>query len=387
MRPDAMQLLPLETAALESWLAAGCGTTGAPVKGVLALLPAAEAARLPLLQQVCREAGVALFGGLFPKLVAGDALLDSGAWLLALPEAPHGFLAGCDDSDVEQAGAALAQAALAAAGAAACVAPAARPTLLLVFDGQLARIGSVVEQAYLQLDGRMRLLGVNAGSESFGPMPCLFDARRCIAGGVLGVLLPEAMRAALGLQPTSGNELYTVTASAANRVASINGRPAFDVYRELVGRDHGVELSADNFYRHAVHYPLMVLRGDNQMLYRIPVRLEDDGAITCIGEIPQYSLLSVVKSPAPGQMQCVPMLGQALQPQPAAGQLVVFYCAGRRQYMGEAYRDELRQLQQELQPAVQAGALTLGEIGNTNSWGYPLFYNGALVALGWDLGA
>lgn len=30
-----------------------------------------------------------------------------------------------------------------------------------------------------------------------------------------------------------------------------------------------------------------------------------------------------------------------------------------------------------------AGALTLGEIGSTNAWGYPMFHNACLVGLTW----
>lgn len=385
MTPDVMRRLPLEAAALRDWLDAGCGVDAAPVKGVVALLPAAQAEHVPLLQQLCRQAGVTLLGGLFPRLIDGAELVEDGAWLLALPQAPAGFLLPSLADDPRQAGDALAAAAQQAVASVAASDEAARSTLLLIFDGQLTRIGSLVEQAYLQLDGRLRLLGINAGSDSFAPLPCLFDAEHFTGGGVVGLLLPDTVRGSLSLQPARLDELYTVTASSDNRVASINARPAFEVYRELVARDYGIALTAGNFYRHAVHYPLAIARGDGQVLYRIPVKLEDDGAITCIGEIPQYSLLSVQQAPAPEDMHCVAMLARSLQPQRPGGQLLAFYCAGRQLRLGEAANAELVQLQQQLQPACQAGALVLGEIGNTNNWGYPLFYNGALVGLGWDL--
>lgn len=383
MRPDAMRRLPLEAGAVESWLAAGCGPAQAPVRGVVAILPAAETARLPVLQQACRQAGVALLGALFPRLIDGDALVDEGAWLLALPQVPAGFLIERLEDDALQAGDQVAEAARTAL--AGVEGPAADPRLLLVFDGQLPRIGSIVEQAYLQLDGRLQLLGVNAGDGSFTAVPCLFDSQRFIGSGVIGLLLPAPVHSALGMQPAAVTELYTVTASQDNRVDCINGRPAFEVYRELMAREHGIALTSSNFYEHAVHYPLALLRGDDQVLYRIPVALEPDGAITCIGEIPQFSLLSVLHAPAPEQMQCMDLLAQGLQPQQADGQLLVFYCAGRCQQFAGGHARELALLQQRLAPKVQAGALTLGEIGNTNGWGYPLFYNGALVGLGWNL--
>lgn len=385
MTLDVMQRLPLEPAVLTDWLAAGCGADAAPIKGVVALLPAAQAHHVPLLQQLCRQAGVCLLGGIFPRLVDGEQLVEDGAWLLALPQSPAGFLLPTIADDPQLGGDALARAAEQAMASLAPASQATRSTLLLIFDGQLARIGSLVEQAYLQLDGRLRLLGINAGSDTFAPVPCLFDTERFTGGGVVGLLLPDSVRGGLSLQPATINELYTVTASQDNRVASINARPAFEVYRELVERDYGITLTAENFYQHAVHYPLAILRGDDQVLYRIPVKLSDDGAITCIGEIPQFSLLSVQQAPALVDMHCVTLLARSLQPQRPAGQVLVFYCAGRQQHFKDASRQELAQLQDELQPSCQAGALVLGEIGNINNWGYPLFYNGAVVGLGWDV--
>ena len=227
-------------------------------------------------------------------------------------------------------------------------------------------------------------MGVNAGCDSFQPMPCLFDADSVIGNGVLGLLLPEEVSTGLSLQPAQLNELFTVTASVDNRVASINGRPAFDVYRELVARDYGVDLHAGNFYEHAVHFPMAIVRGDRQALYRIPVRLEDDGSITCIGEIPRYSLVSILKAPEPADMGCTGQLAAAM-PRASSGQLLTFYCAGRSLHFGPQCHHELNRLGQLFQPACHAGALVLGEIGNTNSWGYPLFYNGAIAGISWEL--
>ena len=384
MTLDAMERVCLEANALDAWLSVGIGKEAVPIKGVLALLPLAQADRLPLLQQACQRAGAQLIGAIFPALIDGAALVHEGAWLLGLPQQPVSFLLPDLEQDPQAAGNRLADAARQAMDVLAQRGDSPRGTLLMVFDGQLTRIGSLVEQAYLALDGRLRLMGVNAGSDSFKPMPCLFDAQTVIGNGMLGLLLPDTVMTGLSLQPAQLNELFTVTASVDNRVASINGRPAFDVYRELVARDYGVDLHAGNFYEHAVHFPMAIVRGDRQALYRIPARLEDDGAITCIGEIPRYSLVSVLKAPALADMACTDQLATAMPVSPA-GQLLTFYCAGRSLHFGQGCHQELDRLQHLLQPACHAGALVLGEIGNTNSWGYPLFYNGAIAGVGWEL--
>jgi len=68
-------------------------------------------------------------------------------------------------------------------------------------------------------------------------------------------------------------------------------------------------------------------------------------------------------------------------------EMVLFYCAGRRLHLGlDAAAGELSEFGQLSRAAAMAGALSLGEIGSSLRWGYPLFHNATLVAMGWDKG-
>src|SRR5690242_20276429 len=59
---------------------------------LLALLPEPEKGHVADLQRLCREAGVALSGALFPQLIHDGALWDSGAVLLRVAGAPPPLL-------------------------------------------------------------------------------------------------------------------------------------------------------------------------------------------------------------------------------------------------------------------------------------------------------
>jgi len=63
--------------------------------------------------------------------------------------------------------------------------------------------------------------------------------------------------------------------------------------------------------------------------------------------------------------------------------LLTFYCAGRRMHLGQAAESELAALHAETGVAEMAGALSLGEIGSTVRWGYPMFHNATLVCTPW----
>ena len=147
------------------------------------------------------------------------------------------------------------------------------------------------------------------------------------------------------------------TATEGNRITSIDWRPAFDVYQEIIKAQFGIELTRDNFYQYGVHYPFGILRANGDVVVRIPVALAEDGSVYCIGEIPENALLVMLQAPATGGNGCIGRLAMNLQS--AHGgligrQLLAFYCAGRRMHLGEAAREELTQL------AEQTGAAGLG---------------------------
>ena len=62
-------------------------------------------------------------------------------------------------------------------------------------------------------------------------------------------------------------------------------------------------------------------------------------------------------------------------------QLMLFYCAGRRVFIGAATAiDELKAFKRITGAGLVGGALSLGEIGGSSVDDYPLFHHAALVA-------
>ncbi|MEY2631835.1 MAG: hypothetical protein RIR00_489, partial [Pseudomonadota bacterium] len=227
----------------------------------------------------------------------------------------------------------------------------------------------------------VRYAGVNAGSETFQPMDCLFDSERCLRQGALALLLPPRRVLLEHGYPTPG-QVHSATSTVGNRIISIDWRPAFSVYQELIGSRFGVALTPENFYQYACHFPFGILRADGSVVIRIPVALTEDGSLFCVGEVPANAVLVLLQAPSAEQCDCVPRLSRALGRLDGQA-LLTFYCAGRRMHMGEACNREIAALQQETGAACLAGALTLGEIGTGCDWGYPLFHNATLVCLPW----
>lgn len=352
--------------------------------GVLALLPEAEKAQLPLLQSFCRKHGIPLVGAIFPALLREQRFVTEGAWLLRFEEMPKRFLLA-DINTGESSGVdrMVAEVRAAVRGVPAAT---AKPTLFMIFDGMVPNIASLLDGLYLELSNRVDYAGVNAGSETFQSMPCLFDENRLVGDGVLGLLLPGNAAVVLEHGFVCPERAMSATATEGNRIAMIDWRPAFEVYQEIIKAEYDIDLTPENFYQHAVHFPFGILRANGDVVVRIPVALAEDGSLYCVGEIPENSVLVLLKAPEAGGNGCIGRLIDKLQNENGGqrGQeLLTFYCAGRRMHLGAAAESELAALHAGAGTDLTAGALTLGEIGSTVRWGYPMFHNATLVCMPW----
>jgi len=358
----------------------------APDMGVLVLLPEAGKAAVATLQQVCNARSVSLAGALFPALTTDDAFCTHGAWLLRFNRMPYTEL----HADLPRESDAL-QIALddMAEGVVSRLADGDQDvTLFMLFDAMVPNIGTILDELYLRLANRVHYMGVNAGSETFLPMPCLFDNERIVQNGVLMLLLTPHRGAILEHGYLEPEKMITATSTDGNRILQIDWQPAFDVYRKLAREQYGVEINRDNFYQYAVHFPFGIMRANGVTVVRIPVALEEDGSLFCVGEVPPNAMLALLRAPEVDSVHTLDTLVSGLTELngPVDGRgLLLFYCAGRRLHLGiDAATAELRGLHQRMAAGRIAGALSLGEIGSSTQWGYPLFHNAALVASFWS---
>ncbi|MBK9160453.1 MAG: FIST C-terminal domain-containing protein [Nitrosomonadales bacterium] len=355
-----------------------------PGMGVCALLPETEKDSVAMLQEVCARQQVPLVGGIFPELVMDGTFRRRGVWLLCFAEMPYAEL--LENLPADPAGSERTAREI-AARLRARLNHERNITLFMLFDAMVPNIGTLLDYLYLQLANRVNYAGANAGSETFQPMPCLFDNQRVVGNGMLLMLLHNHRGAILEHGYRAPDRNVYATATEGNRIAQIDWRPAFDVYRELVHNRYGVEITPENFYEYAVHFPFGIVRANHHVVVRIPVMLAGDGSLFCVGEVPANSVLTLLESPAVDSEETMRVLTEglfSLNGGPVGAELLLFYCAGRRMHLGvDAATTELREFTRRTGARSTAGALSLGEIGGSTVHGYPLFHNATLVATVW----
>ncbi len=355
-----------------------------PELGICALLPEAEKDKVGVLQAACARRKVPLVGAIFPALVRDAQFLTQGVWLLCFEKMPYFAL----HADLPAEGAEAERAAEKIAGAVrAQIDHVPDLTLFMLFDAMVPNIGTLLDNLYLHLANRVHYAGVNAGSESFQPMPCLFDGERVAQRGVLLMLLTSHKGAILEHGYHVPERTAYATSTSGNRISQIDWQPAFQVYQELVREHYGEEVTAENFYQYAVHFPFGIVRANHHVVVRIPVMLAEDGSLFCVGEVPANSVLTLLKAPTVRTAETLQKLTEGLKTlngDVTDAELLLFYCAGRRMHLGiEKATAELESFAGLTGAAQVAGALSLGEIGGSTVHGYPLFHNATLVASRW----
>jgi hypothetical protein len=362
-----------------------CGLLGGwreefPTMGVLALVAEADReAAVPLLQEVCNRMNIPLLGAVFPALLDRGAFHGQGCIILrfdVMPFAALYDLSPSADQGVEMMAGELGEKLDNSHG----------DTLFMIFDAMVSTIATILDDLYLRLADRVHYMGVSAGSETFKPMPCLFDAREVKQNAVLAILLRNQPGAVVEHCYLAPERMISATSTDGNRIYTIDWRPAFEVYREAAEMEYGVKIDRENFYRLGVHFPFGIIRANNEILVRIPVALEDDGSVFCVGEVPPNALLTLLRAPEVDSVQTVDKLTVGLRNLHGhleGLELLLFYCAGRRIHLGDRADHELQEMGRRTAAGRISGALSLGEVGQFMQWGYPFFHNGALVCSRW----
>ncbi len=343
-----------------------------PEAAVFALVAEASKDKVPDLQLSCKQADMALVGAIFPEIINASRFERQGLLLIRFDEMPEYILTRNIHSDAEIDQLAELIGVKAAKNDS--------ESLFLLFDAMVPNVATILDRLYLNLADSVQYSGVNAGSETFQPMPCLFDAEQTIGDGLLAILMPDFGRHLLSHGYPMPSELIMATSSSGNCIENIDWQPAFDVYQQLAKENYNTDITAENFYEIAVHFPFGLVLGTGESLIRIPVGLSDEGSLFCVGEVPENSMLTIMHGSEEDLLAAVEKFSSRINDSQMKG--LLFYCAGRRMHLGvDKAVKELAVINGPDDTVI--GALSLGEIGMAGESSCPQFHNAALVYSPW----
>lgn len=321
--------------------------------------------------------GAALIGCCTGGLITPDGILSAGVAVmalggdgleLALAIAPG--LSTTPAASAEQVAEQL-EAALSPA--------ASRQNLALVFadglTGPLA-MDTAIQSAAAVLGPLCPLFGGAAGDNLNYGHTVLFANERILSDALVAALISSAAPIGVGVRHgwCPASRRMAVTRSNGNLLYEIDGRPAIEIYRELLP---DVKITAENFRTLSRFHPIGFVQATGEPLVRLPLAVTAEGALSCVGTLPSDSFAyimqgdpeSLLAAAAAAAEQAMAGIGDH---QPAAA--IIINCVTRPPLLGEQSQVEVERIRAALGPETPfIGMYSFGEIAAAA--GPPAFHN------------
>ncbi len=258
--------------------------------------------------------------------------------------------------------------------------------LLLLTDGLAGDQQEIVRGAYSIAGAGVALVGGCSGDDMKMTATAQLHGSQVLANSVVAAAV--ASDGPLGIGVRHGwrrvGEPMVVTKSADNRVYSLDGEPALDVYLARLNAPAEATFDGAAFTQFAMTRPLgLVRRSQEEHVRYIADANFEDRSLGCIAEVPQGGMAWIMQGDDVSVLDatdqaCSDALG-ALDGRRPLG-LLAFDCIARRGVLGESgIRSEIGRIVEHAAGAPVAGYYTYGEIARTS--GIAGFHNQTLVVL------
>lgn len=258
--------------------------------------------------------------------------------------------------------------------------------LILLTDGLSGDQQEIVRGAYGVAGAAVPMVGGCAGDDLRMRSTHQFFGTEVLEDAVVGAAL--ASDAPIGIGVRHGwrriGEPMLITESDHNRVLTIDGQPALDLYLKRLDAPAEAREDHDAFVRFAATHPLGLARRRGEEHVRFVAGADfAQRTLSCIAEVPRGALAWFMEGDDGSVLAATDeACADALAPlggRPPLG-MVAFDCIARRSVLGDAgIRREIDHVAQHSSGAPIAGFYTYGEIARTQ--GISGFHNQTLVVL------
>lgn len=337
------------------------------VQGILILACDKNGFKPENVDKILKEITVPVFGGIFPGLISGKEKLDKGTILVGLSTKPDVHIIprlSNNSIDYED----NIEASIPEIGE--------TKTMFIFVDGLAKRISDLIAAIFNLFGLGFNYIGGGAGSLSFEQKPCLFTNEGMIDDSAILVPLniETGVGVAHGWNDISGP--YKVTEAHNNVIKSLDWKPAFQVYKDVVENHSGQKFTKDNFFDIAKKYPFGISKFEAEKVVRDPFKESNDGSITCVGEVPNGVFLHILngnpKTLIEAATRAYSLSKKDFKGDPEKKSILFIDCISRVLFLEDEFSEEINAVYQEKIPLI--GALTIGEIAN-NKKDYLEFYN------------
>jgi len=326
----------------------------------------------PILQGI----SLPLFGGIFPEIILGKQKLSKGTIVAGLPRSVNvNIVPNLSDMSADYDD--IIDNLIPEVGN--------EKTMFVLVDGYSKRISSLIESLFNIFGLELNYIGGGAGSINptklnMTQTPCLFTNKGLKKDSAILALMD--IQSGIGVSHGWDKKLsgpYKITEAEGNAIKSLDWKPAFEVYREVVEKHSDKKFTSENFFEIAKEYPFGITRFHTERIIRDPFTVNEDNSLIVATETPQETFIDILT----GDLQSlVNAAGKAYRDAASsfAGNekrtILFMDCISRVLFLGDDFSKEIDAVCIDETPLI--GALSLGEIANSGT-DYLELYNKTCV--------
>ncbi len=343
-------------------------------QGLLILMGEKNAPDMEVFLKKLTAKNITYFGGIFPGIIFNNSYFEEGAILKVFPliEQPI-VIKRLNDGKLEIPAIIEKQGNLRD-----------KYTALILVDGFSRYVSRFLFEIFNHLGDSVNYFGGGAGSLSLKQKPCVFSSEGLFQDAAIVTLIKKHCHLSVrhGWKRIKGPIVANKTRD--NKILELNWRNAFDVYKETVEPHAGVKLTPDNFFDIAKGYPFGIYREEKEDIVRDPISVTPDGELICVGDIPENTVLYILKGSRNNLINAARGAAQNCQLSAKTTDILIADCISRILFLNHHFKEELNVIQKvfsQKQPLSVEGMLTLGEI---SSYGheYLEFFNKTIIVGG-----
>ncbi len=342
-------------------------TSNNKVNGVLVFVSDGNGFSPKDLNPVLTNTKTPVFGGVFPGILYKDSRYEKGYILVGLPNEPEiHTITNISNSDEEFHITMMNYFK-------------DKPdvnTIMVFVDGFAEKINKLIESLFMNFGLEYNYIGGGAGSLSMEQSPCIISNKGLLTDSAIiaGCSVNGGIGVQHGWKSIAGP--FKITGADKSRIISLDFKPAFEVYKEVVDAHSTTPIQPDNFFDVSKCYPFGITKLDSEKIIRDPIKVDNYNNIVCVGEVNEGAFVHIMHGDKPSLVKAAKnakKLSMASFSNKKNSSINVFIdCISRVLFLEENFQEEINAVYDKNLPLI--GALTIGEIAN-NGKDYLEFYN------------
>nr|WP_320119704.1 FIST C-terminal domain-containing protein [uncultured Marinifilum sp.] len=256
-------------------------------------------------------------------------------------------------------------------------------TAFTLTAGFSSAVADHLRTLYTHLGNEVDFFGGGVGRTIENPDGILFNNDGIYQKGTIVVFFNSKTKMYAKHGWTKSEGPFIVTKASKNLILELNWENAFEVYQKCLKESKNINITKENFVSYSMDYPFGIYKEGREYIVRDPIKLSDKGYLTCVGNIPENSLVDLL-SMKHDELKKLPkeLVENCKFEGDNHPDILLFDCISRVNHLKENFSVELNGIYSELKNIYPSkdleGALSVGEIFS-NGEGYLEFLNKSIV--------